>query len=224
LLKTAIITGGHHYHVPAFHQLFRELPGIDAYIQHMADFVASPPEVRQEYDVLVFYTHLRGEVADLGLAPGRHDTVQSVLESLGTTKPGIVVLHHSLLAFPGWAIWDDIVGMSERSLTNYSHDESISYHITDATHPVCAGLADWTMTDETYLMPDARPADAGGDNHILITTEHPHSMKTLAWTHTYQLSRVFCLQGGDDQQAWCNPHFRTLLNQGIHWCGWANRL
>lgn len=217
MLKTAVITGGHHYHVPAFHQLFREMPGVDAYIQHMADFVASPPEVRQAYDVLIFYTHLRGELSDLGLAPGRDDTVRLVLESLGAPKPGIVVLHHSLLAFPGWAVWDAIVGMTNRALTAYSHGESIRYHIADARHPICAGLADWTMRDETYLMPDA-----AGENHILITTDHPQSARTLAWTHLYKQSRVFCLQGGDGQDAWRDAHFRTLLAQGARWCARAD--
>jgi hypothetical protein len=212
MLKAAVITGGHHYHVPAFHQLFRDLPGIDAYIQHMADFVASPPEARQGYDVLIFYTHLRGELTDLGLAPGRHDTVRSVLESLGTRHQGIVVLHHSLLAFPGWPVWDAIVGMADRSLTSYAHAETIPYHIADADHPISSGLADWSMTDETYLM-----ADAAGDNHILITTDHPRSMKTIAWTHEHGQSRVFCLQGGDDQRAWSSRQFRTLLTQGTRW-------
>jgi len=213
MLKVAVITGGHHFDVIAFHQLFRDLPGIDPYIQHMADFVASPPDVRHQYDVLVFYTHLRREPVDLGLPSDRKDTVRSVLESLGSVTPGIVMLHHSLVAFPGWDIWDDIVGMADRSLTEYAHDQSIRYHIADADHPICAGLDDWTMIDETYLMPDA-----AGDNHVLITTGHPRSMTTLAWTHEYKMSRVFCLQAGHDQHTWNNANFRTLLAQGIHWC------
>lgn len=213
MLQVAVITGGHHYNVPVFHQLFRALPGVDAYVQHLADFVASPPEVREGYDVLVFYTHLRGEVADLGLAPGRNDTVRSVLESLGALAQGIVVLHHSLLAFPGWSIWDEIVGLSDRSLAEYAHDEPIRCTIADPAHPICAGLSDWTLTDETYLM-----ADAGGDNHILLTTDHPRSMRTLAWTRTFRHSRVFCLQPGDGERAWGDERFRTLLAQGIHWC------
>ena len=217
MLKTAVIPGGHPYHVPAFHQLFRELPGLDAYIQHLADFVASPLDVRQGYDVLIFYTHLRGELSDLGLAPDRHDTVRSVLESLGAPKPGIVVLHHSLLAFPGWAVWDAIVGLPDRALAAYSHSEAISYYVADPAHPICAGLADWTMRDETYLMPDAR-----GDNHILITTDHPQSMRTLAWTHMHRQSRVFCLQGGDGPAAWRHESFRRLLAQGARWCARAD--
>lgn len=213
MLKVAVITGGHHYHVPVFHQMFRDLPGVDAYVQHLADFVASPPAAREGYDVLVFYTHLRGEVTDLGLAPGRSDTVRSVLESLGAPRPGIVVLHHSLLAFPGWSIWDDIVGMADRTLAYYSHDEQITYHIADSEHPICTGLSAWTMIDETYQMPDA-----GGDNQILITTDHPRSMRTLAWTRQFRQSRVFCLQGGDSERAWGNALFRALLAQGVRWC------
>lgn len=213
MLKVAVITGGHHYNVPVFHQMFRDLPGVDAYVQHLAEFVASPPEAREVYDALVFYTHLRGEVTDIGLAPGRSDTVRSVLESLGAPRPGIVVLHHSLLAFPGWSIWDDIVGMADRTLAHYAHGEQIAYHIADADHPICAGLSAWTMIDETYQMPDA-----GGDNHILITTDHPQSMRTLGWTRRFRQSRVFCLQGGDGERAWATTQFRTLLAQGVRWC------
>jgi hypothetical protein len=212
-MKAAILTGGHHYHVTGFHQLFRDLPGIDAYVQHMADFVACSPEIRREYDVLVFYTQFQDDFIIPGLPPGSRDTVRSVVESVGTTNQGIVILHHGLLSFPGWDIWNDIVGMPDRSLSEYSHDESIPYHIMDSDHPVCAGLTDWTLTDETYQM-----AAAAGDNHILITTDHPDSMKTLAWTRHYKLSRVFCLQAGHDPKTWNDMNFRALLSQGMHWC------
>lgn len=216
-VKTAVLTGGHHYHVPAFHQLFRALPGVDAYVQHLADFIASPPEARRSYDVLVFYTHLSREPVDLGLAPGRSDTARSVLEELGEGTPGIVVLHHSLLAFPGWDVWDAVVGVTDRTLAEYAHGQAIRYHIADPEHPICAGLSDWTLHDETYLMPDA-----AGENHILITTDHPRSMTTLAWTRQHRRSRVFCLQGGDERAAWDNASFRALLRQGIHWCARAD--
>ena len=69
------------------------------------------------------------------------------------------------------------------------------------------------MTDETYLMPDA----AAG-NHILVTTDHPRSMTTIAWTRQHGLSRVFCLQSGHDHLTWDHASFRTLLRQGIDWC------
>jgi hypothetical protein len=213
VIKCAVITGGHHYDVVAFHQLFRDLPGIDAYIQHMEDFSASSPEARSGYDVLVFYTHLKGEPAQLGGPPGQNSSVHAMLESLSSTRQGIVLLHHSLLAFPDFPIWDDLTGIPDRTLETYAHDETIRLHVADPAHPITAGLADWTITDETYLMPDA-----AGDNHILITTQHPRSMTTLAWTRQHKASRVFCMQLGHDHQAWSDAGFRKLLTQGIVWC------
>jgi type 1 glutamine amidotransferase len=213
MVKVAVITGGHHYNVVAFHHLFRELEGIDAYIQHMGDFVASRPEYRNSYDVLVFFTHLKREITDLGVPPGQTDTVQSVIEALGTTRQGIILLHHSLLAFPEWQAWDDIVGIQKRKLTRYDHHTTYDAHIADTQHPITRGFTDWTSTDETYLMPDA-----AGDNHVLLTTQHPHSMKTLAWVRQHKLSRVFCLQMGDSESAWQHPAFRQLLTQAIVWC------
>lgn len=211
-LKIAVITGGHHFNVMAFTQMFRELPGIDAYLQHVGDFVASTRDLRASYDALVFYTHLKGEVAEIGSSPGEADTVQSALELLGHTPQGLVLLHHSLLAFPQWDIWNTITGMPDRTLTEYAHDEAIEMHIVDPEHPVTAGLSDWTLTDETYLMPDA-----GADNHILITTTHPRSTKTLGWVRQHKQSRVVCLQSGHDEQTWRDANFRTLLAQAIRW-------
>jgi type 1 glutamine amidotransferase len=68
------------------------------------------------------------------------------------------------------------------------------------------------MVDETYAM-----ADAGTGSEILLTMDHPRSMKTIAWTRPYRNSRVFCFQCGHDNQAWENPNFREVLARGIRW-------
>ncbi len=213
MIKVAVITGGHHFNVVAFHQLFRNMAGMDAYIQHMADFVNSSPEARAGYDVLVFYTHLKRELVDIGPPPGQQDTVQSVMESLGNGPQGIVMLHHALLCFPTWQVWDEIVGINNRQLTHYAHREAIPLEIVDTQHPITAGLGNWTITDETYGMPNAE----GDANHVLLITSHPKSMRTIAWTRQYKASRVFCLQLGDDPVAWQDEVFSKLLKQGIQW-------
>jgi trehalose utilization protein len=208
-IRTAVVTGGHTFDVIRFHHLFRELGGIDAYIQHMEDFVAAPEAVRDGYDVIVLFTHLKG--ADSDQPPP--DRVQPVFDHLGAMAQGIVVLHHGLLAYPGWPILDAITGLTVRTLDRYSHDETIPVHVADSHHPITAGLTDWEMIDETYRMPDA-PAE----NHILLTTDHPDSLKTLAWVRQHGQSRVFCLQSGHDNQTWTDPNFRRVLRQGIVWC------
>ena len=73
------------------------------------------------------------------------------------------------------------------------------------------------MIDETYEM-----ASAGEENEILLTTDHPECMKTIAWTRTFGRARVFCLQSGHDDQTFVEPNFREVLRRGIGWA--AGRL
>ena len=68
------------------------------------------------------------------------------------------------------------------------------------------------MIDETYTM-----ADAAASSEILLTGEHPKSMKTIAWARQHSKSRVFCLQSGHDDQTWQNANFREVLQRGIQW-------
>lgn len=65
-------------------------------------------------------------------------------------------------------------------------------------------------------------ADAGEGSQVLLSTDHPKSMKTLAWARQYKKARVFCLESGHDNQAWANPHFREILRRGILWCAGRN--
>jgi type 1 glutamine amidotransferase len=68
------------------------------------------------------------------------------------------------------------------------------------------------MTDETYTMPE--PAS---DCEVLLTTDHPKSMKTIAWTRQHRHARVFCFQSGHDNLAWECAGFRQTLARGIFW-------
>lgn len=211
-ISTAIITGAHPFDVINFHHLLRALPNIDPYLQHIEDFTAASPEIRASYKVLIFYTHVRDHNdSNIFL-----DTEQlhSMVDQLGTSPQGIIVLHHGLVAFPDWPLWDELTGLANRVLDSYSHDESIRVQIADPDHPITTGLKNWTLTDETYLMNDPTPENG---NHILLTTDHPQSMKPLAWTRQYKQSRVVCIQSGHGNSSWSDPNFRQLLLQSIDW-------
>lgn len=208
-LRIAVVTGGHPYDVLNFNQLFRTLPGVDAYVQHMEDFVTTPAPVRHQYDVVLFYQMLMQGPPD--------GPVKAALEQLGSTKQGLVVLHHTMMAYPQWAAWSDLVGIAERSKFGFSGGETFQVQVVHRDHPITRGLEPWTMTDETYTLPEP-----GAGNEILLTVEHPKSMKAIAWTRTYQQSRVFCLQSGHDNVTWANPGFREVLHRGLRWA--AGRL
>jgi uncharacterized protein len=214
IIDLAVITGGKAHDVIGFHRLFRSLEGINSYIQHIDDFASTPEQVRDRYDSILFFFMMQEGPTDDGL-PGYCGQPKSAIEHLGQTGQGIVVLHHALLAYPQWSTWSQIVGIPDRSLSRYEHDEKISIKAVDAIHPITKGLSDWMMVDETYLM-----SNANGENRILLKTDHSGSMETIAWIHKHQTNRVFCLQSGHDRQTWEDENFKIILRRGIGWsCG-----
>jgi hypothetical protein len=210
-VKVAVVTGGHSYEVVEFHQLFRSLEDIDAYIQHMDDFCSSPEAVRDGYDVVLFYTMLTEGPGDEGL-PWYAGKPLPALAHLGETWQGIVQLHHSILAYPRWEPWSEMVGIEDRGSFGYYHDEVVPVSVVNDAHPITRGVDDWEMIDETYTMNEPGPG-----SQVLLTTNHPQSMRALAWTRSYKKSRVFCFQSGHDNQTWIDPNFRVVLRQGILW-------
>lgn len=209
-IRTAVVTGGHSYEVDEFRRMFRALDGVDAYVQHLEDFASSSEAERDTYDVVVFYIMPPGAPTDDG-HPWYAGKPQTALQHLGTTKQGIVLLHHAILAYPDWPTWQQIAGIEKKEFA-FHHDQSMSIQVADAEHPITAGIGSWEMIDETYEMDE--PYD---DCRVLLTTTHPKSMRSIAWTRTYRNSRVFCLVGGHDHQTWQNDLFRLVLTRGIIW-------
>jgi uncharacterized protein len=214
-IKLAVITGGHSFDVQPFHQLFRSLPGIDAYIQHTDEFSSEPQEMWDSYDALVFYSMFRDTPQDDG--PWYTGKPKTVLEHLGETKQGIVILHHALLAYPDWSIWDEITGMAARHLRSYHSNEQIRVDVTDRQHPVAKGVNPWEMVDETYVMDETIMPDAVPGNHICLTTQHLVSMRHIGWTRQYRQARVFCFASGHGSATYGDPNFQAVLANGIRW-------
>ena len=210
-IKTAVITGQHSFDVPAFTRLFRVLSNVDAFVQTLDDFVADEGKARDWYRVVLFYNFHQTTPGSPEAEPGWGRDTLAALERLGQTEQGIVVLHHSLMAFRQWPFWSTLVGIEERGF-GYHHNQHLDVHIEDPDHPITHGLPDWKMVDETYTINEPGP-----DAHVLVTTDHPNSMHSLAWARTFGKARVFCCASGHDSQAFDNPHFRTLLSHGIAW-------
>ena len=202
-ITVAVITGGHAFDVPGFQAIFRDMPGVDSYIQHQDNWVEDVAKVREEYDVLLFYNMPRGEP---------ETRAKAIFEQLGESGQGIFLLHHAILAYLPWSFWGDLVGIPDRSF-GFDMQQELTVKVGDPDHPITQGIADWQMVDETYSM-----ASAGQDSRILLTTEHPLSMRVLGWTRQFRNSRVFCFQSGHDNLTYVNPDFREILLRGIQWC------
>lgn len=211
-IKVAVVVGQHFYNVPALQDMFMSLEGITAYIQNFEEFVGSGDQVRAGYDVILFYTIWQDEPTNNG--PWYAERQLDVLNSLGKTGQGIFVMHHSFIAFPDWPDWRLMVGVENESYKGYHLDQNMNYHIVDLDHPITAGLEDFAMIDEAYEMAGVSEDDG---NHILITTDHPLNIATIAWTRKFKDVPVFCFQSGHDEKSFENSNFRKIMRQGILW-------
>ncbi len=213
-IKTAVITGKHPFDVPAFHAAFRSMTEIDFYPQHMEDFAADIGERRAEYDVLLFFNFHQETPGSSG-SPA-DEAPKAALDTLGDSEQGIFILHHALLAYPDWPPWARLVGLQAPSWRVHM-DINLNIQVANPNHPITEGLNDWTMLDETYVV-----GEPDGDSEILLITEDPKSMRSIAWTRRYKNARVFCFQSGHDHNAYENPNFRRVISRGIQWA--AGRL
>lgn len=216
-IRVALVTGGHPFDVPALHALFRSFERVDFYTQHVEDFAAGAGGARDTYDVVVFY-HMIQETPT-GNEPWYAQPIGKCMESLGERPQGLLLLHHAIVAFPEWEVWRALSGVDPRTFQGYRLGETIPVRIAAPGHPIVQGLDDWAMQDETYLMGD--PFDA---NEILLTTEHPESMKVLAWTRRHRRAPVCCIQPGHDASAFTHPAYRRLIGQSIEWLAAQSRI
>jgi type 1 glutamine amidotransferase len=210
-IRLAVVTGGHPFDVIGFHDLLRQVGGerIVPYVQHLEDLASAAPETLRGYDAVLFYFFPMGAPVDDGQTwhAGRP---RAAIESLIAMGTGLVVLHHALLAYPGWELWDRVVGCSGRDRFTFHPGRAFRVSVAEPAHEITTGIVPWTMSDETYCMPEPEGAP-------LLRVEHPDSMPTIAWARRCGASRVVCLQSGHDALAWTAPGFRRVLANSIAW-------
>lgn len=208
-IQLAIVTGQHPFEVQEFQRMLNSFDGIESFPQNMEFFVNSERETRQSYDVILFYNFHRQTPGITG--KGFDLAMKQTLEELGETPQGILILHHAILAFPDWGLWSELTGIRRRSHSNLAN-QTVRAEVVNHSHPVTAGMQDWEMVDETYVM-----NNPSLECTPLLVTRHPLSMRVLAWTKTYRQARVLCYQSGHDHKAYQNPSYRQFLRQGIYW-------
>jgi hypothetical protein len=222
-ITTAVVTGEHPFDVPGLHNMFRAMPEVDYYLQHLDQFVSDQAHVRTRYDVVLFY-NLHLDIPPENERGWWQGGTKEALEELGETEQGIVVLHHAIGAFPGWAFWSELVGIPDQDrMSGFSLDrlfatfafEPVRIEVPDPGHPITRGLSAWDMPGELWGPMMGNP---GPECHVLLTTDHRKArLKAVAWTRQVKNARVFVLQPGHDNDHYADQNFRTVLSRGIQW-------
>jgi type 1 glutamine amidotransferase len=209
-VKLLIVTGGHGFQAAPFYKMFADDAGLafTAAAQDKAAEVYDRPDLLS-YDAVLLYD-----------APSEiTDAQKAAFLSLFENGIGVVVLHHALLSYQKWPVYEraaggkyllDVERNGERLTPESTYEPSVEIpvHVAATGHPVIAGLQDFTLKDELYhgvrLRPDVRP---------LLTT----GSETLAWTRLEGRSRVVGTVLGHGPSAYEDPRFLVFLRQAIRW-------
>jgi len=213
-VRVLLITGGHEYD-HSFVAFVESLPGIVVtHVKHPDALFMFRPENRASYDVVLLYD-MPGTISD--------QEKKDFTDCLNTGK-GLVVWHHAFGSYRNWPeyqeiiggryqfrSWSDSKGVSHPPST-YKHDVQFRVKRADKKHPVTKGVKDFDIIDETY-----GSCLVNSGVHVLLTTDEPTSIPSVAWTTQYGASKVVTILLGHDQRAWNNPNFKKILIQAIKW-------
>lgn len=214
-IQALVVTGGHGYEEQAFETMFEAIPDVAAsYAKYPAVAERLKPSLADKFDVIVFY-----DMWAKGIKPEQQKALLALLER----GIGVVALHHTMAAHQKWPRYKEIVGgryfLQERKVdgktlpkSGYSHGQDIDVHVAAPDHPVTRGMKDFTIHDETYNNYYTDP-----DATVLLTTDHPKSDRELAWTKTYENSKVVYIELGHDHYAYEHPSYRRLLGRSIRY-------
>jgi hypothetical protein len=210
-MAIAVVTGAHPIDVRGFQEAIECSTGSACVFQSLYEFGTDSPQARAAYDLVIFYHwHLPTPLAEPDEWWQRG--TREALEGLGNGQ-GMIILHHSLVAFPEWDTWDLICGYRGRGNFTYHQDQIVHVELADPEHPITRGMSDFTIEDEVYSMRSPDPSMVTP----ILTTRHEMSMSTLAWAHMVKQSRVFCLQLGHGPTAYAHPSFREILGRASSW-------
>ena len=207
-IQTAVIVEGHPYDIVHFQKMLWSFEDCECYVQPFDLFIEDEKN-RNAYDCVLYYS------MSLPLPEENSSRKRYLEEELGANGQGIILMHHALLSFPRWDLYTDVSGVKIRceEQFKYHQNEKVNQRIITGSHPITAGVEEFTVVDETYEI--GEPEEPG--NEILIETDNTSGIRKIAWTRTYKNSRVFCYASGHDNAVYADENFRKIMHQAIHW-------
>ena len=137
-MKIAVVTGDHDFEEDKFDAVSEAMDWIEFVREDLSVFVNDPD--KNKYEAVVFYNFHQQNPDP--------ETAEAIM-SLADNGQGLVILHHAILAFPGWDDFADLCGIHDRHF-GFFIGEKIRVHVADSSHPITAGIDGWEMIDETF--------------------------------------------------------------------------
>jgi hypothetical protein len=215
------------------------------------------PEFAGQWDTILLH-----DIAGLALKRGIDPVpiapdpgVAEDLVGLLNAGQGIVVLHHAISSWPSWDGWAEAIGArflyAPGRLRGVDLPSSgyrvgrFTVKMTDAAHPICAGVSDFEINDELYFAPVLtdriqpilhHDSDMSGELFQDTYDEVSHGASTgvtcagraadgglhggsrlMGWTTVAGQSPLATLLMGDGPSTFEHPMFRLLLGNALDW-------
>jgi len=213
-VRVLLVTGGHSFD-KSFESFMQSLPGIVVtHVKHPNALQMLRSENRKSYDVVLLY-----DMPQTISEQEKNDFIDCF-----KSGKGLVAWHHAFASYKDWPEYKEIIGgryyytpwTDSKGVTHpastYKHDVNFRVKVANKKHPITKGISDFDIIDETYGSCCVNP----GVN-VLLATNEPTSVSSLAWTKKYGKSKVVTILLGHDEKAWNNPSFKQLLTQAILW-------
>jgi len=171
--------------------------GFDVFVTENRDDFKG--EAIKPYDVIVCYTtgeDLTGEQAS-GLLGG----------IIG--GKGFVGVHSAADSFKQTPGYINMIG--GKFLTHPHYWPKLTFNITSRFHPVVAGIEDFQMEEELYMM------ETNGHFDLLMTAWFEGFERPITWVKPYGYGRVLYTALGHDKVQTENPNFQKLITNGVRW-------
>jgi hypothetical protein len=254
-VRVLVVTGGHRVDLDALLGMVSALADARGWVwAHAVQPSAQKwldPRHADAWDALLLHDlpglHLRRGEPPRPRGPG--PDVAAAVVGLLNRGVGVVATHHALSGWPAWDGWADALGGRFLYAPGTLHGRdwpSSGTRITDYTarvvapdHPVCAGLDDFSLTDELYCCPiledrvvplvrhdaDVSPTRfvstyehvLHGEDAAPDCTGHPPASDLVAWATSAANSPVVYVQPGDSGATFGLPGYRQLIGGAVDW-------
>lgn len=172
--------------------------GADIEMVMTDDFAVLESDELTRYDLCVSYT-FEGK-----LTAKQEEGLLSFVKS----GRGFVGIHTATVSFLENEGYIDMLGGKFKDHASYGEFAVV---IKEKDHPITAGVADFSTTDELYA------TYHGEDIHTLATARGQEKDEPMVWTKPYGKGRVCYIALGHDAAGVRNENFLKLLLNAVQW-------
>ena len=166
------------------------------------------PEIMSMYPVVILTKS--NNVSSADRTGWMTDTVQTAFAEYVRNGNGLLAIHSGTADYDQAPVLRSLLGG-----VFAHHPEQCPVTVNPHPgHPLSAGSAPFTLTDEHYFMAfDDSQAD------VFVTTTSVHGEQPGGWRQVKGDGRVAVLTPGHNLEVWLHPSFQTLVLNCLRWCG-----